>query len=123
MSIASILGSEPVLTLVGTAMGTIWTIVKSSEWYSRRRNRRYHDAILSLEAGVDQTYRTYVQSIKEGREDGRLTKEERRRARQLARQTAVRYGQTTGVDVLRELGDDFIDVWIGRMVRRMKRKR
>jgi hypothetical protein len=122
MSIASILGSEPVLTLVGTAMGTMWTLIKSSEWYARRRNRRYHDAILSLEAGVEQTYRTYVQSIKEGREDGRLTGEERRRARQLARHTAVRYGQTTGVDVLRELGEEFIDVWIGRMVRRMKRK-
>jgi len=117
-----ILTSDAFLGLVATGLGSLWALVKGSDWYNRRRNRRFRRAVLALEAGVDETYRTYVSAVKDAREDGKLTKHEQRRARELARQTAIDYGRTEGVDVLRELGESYIDMWINKLVRRMKRQ-
>lgn len=120
MSITGILNSEAGLTLVSAVVGGAWTVFRSSEWYRRRTERRYHKAIEALEAAVEQTYRSYVRAIKASRSDGKLTPEEMRRARQLARETAIAFGRSQGVDVLRELGAEYIDLWIARLVRRLK---
>jgi len=120
MSFSDLFTSDAVLGLVATGLATFWTALKGSEWYNRARNQRYRRAITALEAGVDQTYRSYVRAIKDAHEDGKLTAEERRRARALARQTAINFGQTEGIDVVRELGQDYIDLWISRLVRKAK---
>ncbi len=113
--------SEGALTLIGGLIGTAWTLFKSTEWYSQRRRNRYEAAIEVLEAAVEETYRTYVAALKEGRSDGKLTPAERRRARQLARERAISIGRSRGVDVLRELGQELIDLWIARHVKKLKR--
>jgi hypothetical protein len=121
MRLEDVLTSDPGLTTLGALLGSLWAFFRSSDWYQRARTRRYHKALLALEAGVEQTYREYVRSVKESREDGRLTDEEQRRARELARQSAVEFGRTQGVDVLRELGDNYLDLWIAKLVRKLKR--
>jgi hypothetical protein len=120
MSIAGILNSETGLTLVSTVLGGIWTLFRSSDFYRNARARKYDRAIEALEAGVELTYRTYVRAIKESNADGRLTDDEIRAARQRARVAAIEFGRTRGVDVLGELGTEYIDLWIAKLVARLK---
>ncbi len=120
MDVVGNLGSGLGLTLVTAILGSVWTAFRSSEFYSRARNQRYGEALQALEAGVELTYRTYVESIKESREDGKLTKEEMRLARKRAREAAIEFGRTRGIDVLRELGADYIDLIIAKQVKRLK---
>lgn len=120
MQIADLLNSEAGLTLLGAALGGFWTLLKSTEWYARARNRRAQRALLALEAGVDATYESYVRAIKEAREDGKLTAEERREARRRARLTAAQLVRAQGIDIARELGEECLDVWINRLVGKVK---
>jgi len=115
-----VLNSEQGLTMVAAVVGAFWTFFRSTDLYTRARGRRYFRAIEALEAGVEQTYRTYVRALKEAREDGALTEDEQRNARALARQAAVEFGERHGVDVLRELGSEYIDLWIARLVKKLK---
>ena len=69
--------------------GGVWTWLKSSEWFARRRRESVRRALQVLETAVDQTYRCYVQAIKEARGDGRLTSAERVKARMMARERAL----------------------------------
>ena len=122
MNVADILASETGITIVGAIFGSLWTFFKSRDWYARARGKRYYKAIHALEAAVEQTYRTYVVAIKEARADGRLSRDEKRHARDLARAAAIEFGRTQGTDVLTELGDDFLDLWIAKIVKRFKRR-
>ncbi|MCL4693334.1 MAG: hypothetical protein KJ060_12600 [Candidatus Hydrogenedentes bacterium] len=114
--------SETSITLLGAVFGAAWTFFKSQDWYQRAKERRYADAVTALEAGVDQTYQTYVRAIKDASEDGKLTAAERRRAREMARDAAVSFGRTQGIDVIAEVGSDYIDLWINRLVKKAKRE-
>lgn len=122
MSVEAVLSSEPALALLGTVLGGLWTFFKSSEWYGRTQRRRFNKALKALEAAVEQTYRTYVRAIKEAREDGRLTEEEMRHARSIARHTAIEFGRTQRIDVLRELGEEYLDLWIAKLVKKLKNR-
>lgn len=121
MSLISALNSGFGLTLVTAILGSIWTAFRSTDFYRRARSERYGEAVQALEAGVELTYRTYVRAIKESREDGKLTKEEMRLARQRAREAAIQYGRTRGIDVLRELGSDYVDLLIAKLVKNLKK--
>jgi hypothetical protein len=118
MTILDILNSEGAITLVGGILGAVWTAFRSQEWYQRASRRRFAKALQALEAGVEQVYRTYVRAIKVAREDGALTDDEAERARRLAKRRAIEFGRTTGVDVVRELGEEYLDLWISKLVRR-----
>jgi len=120
MTLSDLLSSVTGLALVGTVLGGIWTVFRSSEWHQRAQRRRCSRSLQALEAGVELTYRTYVQAIKEARADGKLTAEEAGEARRRARDAAVEFGRTQGVDVLRELGGEYIDLWISKLVKRLK---
>ena len=120
MGVEAFLGSEPGLTLAGALASAVWTWVKSSAWFQRRREQRMARALDSLEAAVEETYRHYVGSLKAAREDGKLTHDEKQRARNLARERAIAIARTEGVDLMRELGGDYVDLWIARLVRKLK---
>lgn len=108
------------ITLLGSAMGAVWAGFKSSEHYQRAQRQRFQKALLALESGVERTYQAYVKAIKAGRSDGRLTESEKARARSLARTRAIALAKEAGVDLLRTIGEDYVDVWIGKLVRRRK---
>lgn len=120
MSVIGNIGSGLGLTLVTAVLGSIWTAFRSSELYRRTQDQRYSEAMQALEAGVELTYRTYVRAIKESREDGKLTLEEMRLARRRAREAAIEFGRTRGVDVLRELGGEYVDLLIAKLVKKLK---
>lgn len=122
MSIIDVLNSEPALGLVGSILGTIWTIFKSRDWYSNRRETRRVKALEALEAGVDETYQAYVRDIKKARGDGKLTPSEVRHALRSARKAAVEYGKSEGINVLKVVGKEYMDLWIEKFVNRRKRQ-
>lgn len=108
------------ITLLGSAIGAVWAGFKSSEQYQLLERRRFQKALLALESGVERTYQAYVKAIKAGRADGRLTESEKARARSLARTRAIALAKEAGVDLLRIIGEDYVDVWIARLVRKRK---
>jgi hypothetical protein len=116
------LQSETVLTAIAAVLGALWTLFKSSDWFERLRQRRFFMAVQAMEAAVEDTYRAYVRSIKKGRADGKLTPREKARARRRAKQQALRLGKTRGIDVARELGEEYLDLWVSRLVNRQKQQ-
>jgi hypothetical protein len=121
MQLHSLLGSEPGLTLIGALFGAAWTFFRSTDWYRRHSALRHAEALECLEAAVEATYREYVEALKAASADGRLTPDERAQARGLARQRALAIATSRGVDLLREIGEDALDLWIARLVRKLKR--
>ena len=120
MSLSNIIHSNQGLMILGTLLGGIWTLFKSTELYARIRRWRCERALLALEAGVMATYETYVREIKASREDGKLTSEERREARRRAKEYAIDLARSQGLDIVRELGQHYLDAWLERLVRRLK---
>lgn len=121
MNIMGILQSDAALACGVTIAGTFWTLFKGSDWFQARRQRRLREALEALEAAVEATYREYVRALKEKNPGGSLTPAEQDLARQYARERAIAIARTRGVDLIRELGADFIDLWTGRIVRKLKR--
>lgn len=122
MSVAELLGPDSGLTLVGSLAGSLWAMFKGSEWFAAVKRSKYQRALEVLEAAVEETYRTYVKAIKEGRADGKLTNEEQARARALARERALAIARGEGLDLMGTLGKDFIDLWVARFVKQLKAK-
>lgn len=120
MTWISLLGSEAGLGLMGALFGGLWSMFRASEWRKRAEEKRYNKALQALEAGVELTYRTFVKSIKDSRDDGKLTEDEMRIARERARSAAIEFGQTQGIDVMRELSGEYIDVLIAKLVKNFK---
>jgi len=109
-----------VVALVGTLLAAAWTFFKSRDLYEKIRQQRYFVAVEALEAGVEKTYRVYVQALKEAKADGKLTPDERAAARQKAVAYAQEFGCTRGIDVIEELGREYIPVLISKIVRMLK---
>ena len=73
-----------------------------------------------LEAGVMETYESYVRARKAANEDGKLTDEERGAARAMAIETAARYAQEQGLPLLREYAQHELHTMVEAIVRRFK---
>ena len=121
MNLTNILTSDPALSLVAGVAGTIWAAVQSSSWFSRLNRARLQRALRCVESAVRQVYEEYVRSLKAARADGALTADERRRARELARDRAVAIARPDGIDLAATLGREHLDLWIERVLRRVKR--
>lgn len=114
------MGIDLGVTVIGSVVGGLWACFKSSEQYQRLQRRRYRKAVLALESGVERTYQTYVKAIKAGRADGRLTEDEKARARSMARAQAIALAKSDGVDLMTTIGADYVDTWIARIIGRKK---
>ena len=117
----SLLNSDTGLALAATIFGSIWALFKASEWGRILRRERYREALQALEAAVDETYHEYVEAIKNSREDGQLTADEKRRARLAAREKAIIIARERGVELLDTIGRHHVDTWIAKIVKRLKR--
>jgi len=115
-----ILTPDTGIALLATVLGAVWAFFKSSAWYGQARQRRYFSAVQAVEAGVEQTNRAYGKALTAAREDGRLTEGEKRTARERAKQSAIEFGFAQGVDVMKELGSAYLDLWVTRLVKKLK---
>jgi hypothetical protein len=109
-----------VVALVAAIVGAAWTFFKSRDVYQRMKQEKYFAAVEALEAGVEKTYRVYVEALKEAKADGKLTPEEKATARRKAVAYAQEFGRTRGIDVIEELGREYIPVLISKIVRLLK---
>jgi hypothetical protein len=120
-SLLNFLNSDAFIGLIMSVLVTGWGLFKSSDWWKAHVDKRREKAIDCLEAGVDTSYRSYVQAIKHARDDGKLTPEEMAEAREIAITAAIDYGREKGVDVVKELGPE-IHVMIAWIVKALKGK-
>ena len=77
--------------------------------------------MLAVEAAVAEVYNVFVRPAKMESPDGRLTDAERKQARELAARGAIAYGDSTGVDVEKTLGQEYLDLYIQQAVAKAKR--
>jgi len=121
MTLTDILSAEPVLSLVAGVAGLAWTAVQSTSWFNRLNRDRVQRALRCIESAVRQVYEEYVRAVKAASADGTLTDDERRRARELARDRAVAIARTDGIDLAATLGREHLDLWVERVLARVKR--
>lgn len=115
-----VLQSEQLLTLVALAGMALWTFFRSCALWEGRKDKRIHIALQALEAAVYATYREYVRMLKNNRESGKLTEQEEKEARRRAREKGAGLSRAEGVDLVATLGADYLDLWIERLVRKLK---
>ena len=122
--VIDVLASEQVvaaaISLVTLVCGGLWTLVKTSDWFARIKARRWARVIVAVEQGVVYAGQTYADAVKQASADGKLTHDEARRALNTARDAAISFGRTRGVDVLREVGREYIDLYIEQALGTMK---
>jgi len=94
-----------------------WTLFRSSEWWKGRKDSLYYKAVMAVEAGVEHTYRNYVRQLKLDAQDGRLTDQERAKARELAKHVALQY--SGGINLMNALNGQ-LDLELEKAVRRLK---
>lgn len=115
-----LLGNEMFLNLAVGVVASVWTAIKASEWRRRVKDKRFSTAIDAVELGVRSVYESYVRELKAGRDDGKLTAEERAEARRRATSIAMDWGLEHGVDVVREVGHGAFDLAIERVLAQIK---
>lgn len=70
--------------ILAALLAAIWSFPRVAKWRKEHLESKWQELVgYALEA-VNSTYLEYVQGIKRGREDGKLTREEIRKARQMA---------------------------------------
>lgn len=121
MTLHDLLHSDATLTLLAAAATALWTFFKSTECFARLEKRRFNSALAAIEAAVAETYEDYVRDLKSTRSDGRLSDDERRNAREKAYQRARAITRAQGIDLAAALGREAAELWIGKLVRRLKR--
>ena len=110
-----------VLPVMASVALAIWTWVKAEFLADLWRNRRTATALHALEAGVEKTYHVYVKAIKEANADGKLTAEEREKARGIAIGFAREFGRDQGVDLVKDIGVAGLELIIAKIVKALKR--
>lgn len=107
---------EAVISVVAVLVGALWSAGKSSELYTKIKDRKWIVALQAVEAGVEHSYRTYVGEKKKAREDGKLTQEEVELARKIALNAAKQFAKTQGIDILKTLGEEYLEYWVTQAV-------
>lgn len=114
--ISNILGSEPIITLALTLAGTAAAALCGTLRSKVKRDSEIDELLHFVEAGVNETYETFVREIKSRAKGGKLTKEQRLAARANARAYAITKAESEGVDLVQRMGSAAINNWIKRLV-------
>ena len=117
----SMMGQDQFFNLIITVVGMGWLWLQRKLNIDRTTDRKWDDVLLYVEAGVMQTYQTYVKARKAASEDGTLTEDEKKAARQQAWQYASQYAAKDGISLLKEAGD-LAGVLIEKAVGNLKRE-
>ena len=89
----ALLGQDQFFNLVITVVGMGWLWLQRQLKVDRTTDRKWDDVLLYIEAGVMQTYQTFVKARKAASEDGKLTEEEKKAARVQAWNFAAQYAR------------------------------
>jgi hypothetical protein len=117
-----LVGDEAFFNIMATLVVTVWMWFKRKTRLDEVGDQRVQKAISCLEAGVMTTYQRYVKERKKLAEDGKLTEEEKREAREMAFSFARNYAFTNGINLVKELGADIIPCLIEKSVGGLKQE-
>jgi len=120
----TILEDNTVVSGIISVLGVVWTVFglqdRITAYLTRKKGERKATAILALAAGIEKVYDEYVKALKDGRADGKLTKAEIASARARALTAAKLFAESQGVDIVTELGKDYLNVWLEEVLRRVR---
>ncbi|HOR51941.1 MAG TPA: hypothetical protein PLQ42_12770 [Candidatus Hydrogenedentes bacterium] len=114
------LHNESGLALVAALTAVVWAFFRGSAFLERIRTQKLERALEALEAAVEATYRDYVRLLKSTRESGQLTPGEEQEARRRAKEKGAALAQAAGINLAHTLGAEYLDLWINRLVRKLK---
>lgn len=103
-----------------SVFGSIWAMMRAYELYQQLRNSRYRLALTIIECAVQKTYDTYTREIKKAREDGKLTPEERKKAFEMAMQTAIEIARGQNLELNRIIRKELLPYFIHRALQKLK---
>lgn len=115
--IVDLLSRPEVQTMVAGIIAMVFGFIKKQQWTQKWK---LGVALNAFEAGVMDSYETYVRAIKISREDGKLTDEERKEARKRAIDVAVALARSEGLDLVKFYGKEYIPVIIEKFVMKNK---
>jgi len=120
------LTSDAFLSIVALIFTTFFGGDKLSQYISKIKNEKLRKVTETLATagaiGVEKTYKEFTREIKKGREDGKLTDEERKQALNMAKDTAIAYAKNEGVDLAKEVGMDALEFAIESALALAKKK-
>lgn len=117
------LESETGFQLLAWAVAVVWALIQGSKWWQERVAAKYGQAVTAIEAGVSETYAVYVEAIKKGRTDGKLTPDEREEARQMALRRAREILLDRGAKLDKIMPPREAAMWVERGVTALKQGR
>lgn len=107
------------IVLVGTTLLT-WLFKKALDRGNLADAEKA--ALAAVEQGVIETYTEYVSALKEARKDGKLTKDEKKAARQMAYDKAMALAKGEGLSLLKVWGTPRVLALIEKIVAARKAK-
>jgi len=116
----SLFATEQGLALVALAVGAVWTLFKTSDWWKEKTKGRFDKALGCVEAGVQHSYDVFVRETKLAGKDGKLTKEERAEAFKVATSAAKMFAKTQGLDLAKIIGEELYSHYVEAAVRKAK---
>ena len=112
-----LLTSEASIAVVVFVLGILYKLIEKSK---TAKKWQLDKAYSFVAAGVEQTYKDYVRNIKAAKADGKLTDDERREARERAKEYAIAYAKEDGFDLLKTIGKDILPLLIEKFVSKAK---
>jgi len=102
-----------VIAVIAFVFGLVKKIESVKKW-------KLGVALNSIEAGVMDTYKTYVRNLKDSNADGKLTKAEKEEALRRAIEKAKEFAKDEGLDLLKYYSKEFLPVIIEKIISRNK---
>ena len=115
--ILNLLQSDTGMNLLLGIIASVFGVVKALSW---TKQKKLDIALDALEIGVRQTYEGYVKSLKMANQDGKLTDEEKKTARDIALTVATAWAKTQGVNLAKVYAKEYLPILVEKLVRSSK---
>lgn len=116
--LAILFSNEVVLGYILAGIVAVVGIVKKK--YATKLER-YEKGVLFLETGCKEVWDETVKDLKKNAQDGKLTKDERKKAFETAKAKAVSYAKEDGWNLLKIVADQAIPAIVDRILKSKKK--
>ena len=117
-TLGDILGSEVFIQLLAAVIAAIWIAAKSTKAYEWAKAKKFDTLLEAVEVSVDEVYKEYVKSMKT---NGEWDESKKSVALDAARQRAIDYAKSEGIDALKLVTTRYLDVLIEDVIRERKK--
>jgi len=120
MSIETILASEVTQSLIISVLGIAWGVIQGTKWFQRIKDRRYYKCLKVIEEAVRDTFYDYVKQVKDANADGKLTDDEKSRAKRYAMRRLETLAAEKGIPVFQQFTVESVNRLFDTMVQRLQ---